>query len=154
MDMERRAMEQKLLGRFDVLEQKLVAADHQSPLTPRASFNDRPQTIAPATLHTENGSAGATVLCERTTKALATELRNSLVSSGHIWKAQQQLDENKVTLTNHPCEGSIRVNASHTPTPTSVPNMTVQDRMHRLELTVLGTTMLYSAWILWNQWTR
>ena len=147
---EHRAMEQNLLARLDALEQKLVD-DHQSDST-RAGTNDRAPIKSAARLPTDNGSAGVTLLCSRTTKALATEIHKSLVSSGHVWNAQQ-LDENKTTLTN-PCgENSIRVSTSNTPPTSSAANMTMQDRMNRLEATLIGSTMLYSAWILWNRWT-
>ena len=57
-----------------------------------------------------------------------------------------------VTEETKPCDVSNETMSAETETP-DVPSMTVQDRVGRLEATVIGSTMLYSAWILWNHWT-
>ena len=58
-----------------------------------------------------------------------------------------------VSEETQPCDVSNETMSAETETPDAVPNMTVQDRVSRLEATVIGSTMLYSAWILWNHWT-
>ena len=130
--------EQNIVDRLDALEQKLVfAVDARSRLT--RDTRERPETAAAATLlHPGNGISAR---------------RHSL---RHAWREALPVQGNETT--RNPCDtcsSNTSNMATRTKTPDAgVPNMTVQDRMNRLEATVLGSTMLYSAWILWNHWTR
>ena len=85
-----------------------------------------------------------------TSQAIATEPPNSVVSSCTVLSVatQEQVHE-EITMMK---PSSVSMNAT---TPSmNMPNMTLQDRMSRLETALLRSTMLYSAWILWNHWTR
>ena len=135
---ERHATEQKLiLARLDALEQKLVAA---------AAIDENQ---SPPTWPTDNATARRDSIFLEQKKAGASGSMHSSILSMHPSNGPEATPVDDHMNSN----ANKTTSPEGTPTPDTVPNMTVQDRVGRLEATVLGSTMLYSAWILWNQWT-
>ena len=146
---ERHATEQKLLlARFDALEQKLLIAAAVDENQSRCGSNDTPQP----TLPTDNGSRTDSMLVAKKKADVSSDSMHSSTLSLHPSNGSgAPVDE-----ANHDCADAAFIKSMSketAKTPDAVPNMTVQDRLGRLEATVLGSTMLYSAWILWNQWS-
>ena len=129
--------EQNIMNRLGALEQKLVFAVNPNSLLARDTTRDRSETAVAATpWNPVNGSI-------RARHPLDNALRETSLAQG-----------NEET-TRNPCDTCSSNMANRTKTPDAgAPNRTVQDQMNRLEATVLGSTLLCGAWILWNQWTR
>ena len=147
---ERHATELKLLlARFDALEQKLLIAAAVDENQSRCGSNDTPQP----TLPTDNGfRTDSLLVAEKKADVSSDSMHSSTLSLHPSNGSVAPVDE-----ANHDCADAAFIKSMSketAKTPDAVPNMTVQDRLGRLEATVLGSTMLYSAWILWNQWTR
>ena len=146
-----------LLDRLDSLEQKfqLVGSKQISKEEFQVTEHMNPSDISNETISQETKSpcvpnmTGHDTLRSTASQAIATESTNSFSSSsnGLSVATQEQIHE-KMAMMN---PSSVSMNDA-TPS-TNIPNMTLQDRMCRLETTLLGSTLLYSAWILWNHWT-